>query len=164
MNPQYPNLWKLSPLQYSSRTLPTTQFKSGLLADKLSEVQMLYFYLCLSVCQYLWIIKFLELTMVPYSKAHSKGKVHKNRQTDKKLNHLSFQSTEQLNNNMGIKRDKSGKSSSQIVPRIWNSITHNSIQVGFACRQTFRSSNVIFLFVFECVSVFMNYKVSGVGI
>jgi hypothetical protein len=24
--------------------------------------------------------------MVPYSKAHSKGKVHKNRQTDKKLN------------------------------------------------------------------------------
>jgi hypothetical protein len=33
------------------------------------------------------------------------------------------------------------------------------------CLQTtFRSSNVIFLFVFECVSVFMNYKVSGVGI
>jgi hypothetical protein len=26
------------PLQYSSRTLPATQFKSGLLADKLSEV------------------------------------------------------------------------------------------------------------------------------
>jgi hypothetical protein len=43
-------------------------------------------------------------------------------------------------------------------------ITRNSIQAGFACRQTFRSSNVIFLFVFECVSVFMNYKVSGVGI
>ena len=37
-------------------------------------------------------------------------------------------------------------------------------QAGFACRQTFRSSNVIFLFVFVCVSVFMNYKVSGVGI
>ena len=34
--------------------------KMGLLADKLSEVQMSYFYLCLSVCQYLWIIKFLE--------------------------------------------------------------------------------------------------------
>jgi hypothetical protein len=50
----------LKPLQYSSRTLPATQFKSGLLADKLSEVQMSYFYLCLSVCQYLWIIKFLE--------------------------------------------------------------------------------------------------------
>jgi hypothetical protein len=48
------------PLQYSSRTLPATQFKLGLLADKLSEVQMSYFYLCLSVCQYLWIIKFLE--------------------------------------------------------------------------------------------------------
>jgi hypothetical protein len=60
---------------------------------------------------------------------------------DKKLNHLSFQSTEQLNKNV-IKRDKSGKSSSQIVPRIWN----------------------LFLFVFECVSVFMNYKDSGVGI
>jgi hypothetical protein len=44
-------------------------------------------------------------------------------------------------------------------------ITRNSIQAGFACRlQTFRSSNVIFLFVFVCVSVFMNYKVSGVGI
>ena len=43
-------------------------------------------------------------------------------------------------------------------------ITHNSIQAGFACRQTFRSSNVICLFVFECGSVFMNYKVSGVGI
>jgi hypothetical protein len=42
-------------------------------------------------------------------------------------------------------------------------ITRNSIQAGFACRQTFRSSNVIFLFVFVCVSVFMNYKVSGVG-
>jgi hypothetical protein len=39
---------------------PATQFKPGLLADKLSEVQMSYFYLCLSVCQYLWIIKFLE--------------------------------------------------------------------------------------------------------
>ena len=48
------------PLQYPSRTLPATQFKSGLLADKLSEVQISYFYLCLSVCQYLWIIKFLE--------------------------------------------------------------------------------------------------------
>ena len=48
------------PLQYSSRTLPATQFKPGLLADKLSEVQMSYFYLCLCVCQYLWIIKFLE--------------------------------------------------------------------------------------------------------
>jgi hypothetical protein len=48
------------PLQYSSCTLPATQFKPGLLADKLSEVQMSYFYLCLSVCQYLWIIKFLE--------------------------------------------------------------------------------------------------------
>ena len=34
--------------------------QAGLLADKLSEVQMSYFYLCLSVCQYLWIIKFLE--------------------------------------------------------------------------------------------------------
>ena len=43
-------------------------------------------------------------------------------------------------------------------------ITHNSIQAGFASRQTFRSSNVIFLFVFECVTVFMNYKVSGVEI
>ena len=43
-------------------------------------------------------------------------------------------------------------------------ITRNSIQAGFAYRQTFRSSNVIFLFVFECVSVFMNYKISGVGI
>ena len=44
-------------------------------------------------------------------------------------------------------------------------ITRNSIQGGFACRlQTFRSSNVIFLFVFVCVSVFMNCKVSGVGI
>jgi signal transduction histidine kinase len=43
-------------------------------------------------------------------------------------------------------------------------ITRNSIQAGFACRQTFRSSNVIFLFVFVCVSVFMNYKVSGVDI
>ena len=48
------------PFQYSSRTLPATQFKSGLLADKLSEVQMSYFYLCSSVCHYLWIIKFLE--------------------------------------------------------------------------------------------------------
>jgi hypothetical protein len=48
------------PLQYSSRTLPATQFKPGLLADKLSEVQMSYFYLWLSVCQYLWIIKFPE--------------------------------------------------------------------------------------------------------
>ena len=48
------------PLQYSSRTLHATQFKPGLLADKLSEVRMSYFYLCLSVCQYLWIIKFLE--------------------------------------------------------------------------------------------------------
>ena len=48
------------PLQYCSRTLPATQFKSDLLGDKLSEVQMSYFYLCLSVCQYLWIIKFLE--------------------------------------------------------------------------------------------------------
>jgi hypothetical protein len=48
------------PLQYSSRTLPAIQFKPGLLADKLSEVQMSYFYLCWSVCQYLWIIKFLE--------------------------------------------------------------------------------------------------------
>ena len=44
-------------LQYSSRTLPVTQSKPGLLADKLSEVQMSYFYLCLCVCQYL---KFLE--------------------------------------------------------------------------------------------------------
>ena len=52
--------------------------------------------------------------MVPYSKAHSKGKSTKTDKTDKKLNHLSFQSTEQLNNNMGIKRDKSGKSSSQL--------------------------------------------------
>ena len=43
-------------------------------------------------------------------------------------------------------------------------IIRNSIQVGFAGRQTFRSSNVIFLFVFVCVSVFMNYKVSGMGI
>ena len=48
------------PLQYSSHTLPATQSKPGLLADKLSEVQMSYFYLCLCVCQYLWIIKFLE--------------------------------------------------------------------------------------------------------
>jgi hypothetical protein len=48
------------PLQYSSRTLPATQSKPGLLADKLSEVQMSYFFLCLCVCQYLWIIKFLE--------------------------------------------------------------------------------------------------------
>jgi hypothetical protein len=47
--------------------------------------------------------------------------VHKTDKTDKKLNHLSFQSTEHLNKNMGIKRDKSGKSSSQTVPRIWNS-------------------------------------------
>jgi hypothetical protein len=78
-----------------------------------------------------------------FSKTHSKGKVHKADKSDKKLNHLSFQSTEQLNKNMGIKRDKSAKSSSQIA---------------------FRSSNVIFLFVFECVSVFMNYKVSGGGI
>ena len=50
------------PLQYSSRTLPATQSKPGLLADKLSEVQMSYLYLCLCVCQYLWIIKFLEWT------------------------------------------------------------------------------------------------------
>ena len=48
------------PLQYSPRTLPETQSKTGLLADKLSEVQMSYFYLCLCVCQYLWIIKFME--------------------------------------------------------------------------------------------------------
>jgi hypothetical protein len=48
------------PLQYFSRTLPATRFKPGLLADKLSEVQISYFYLCLSLCQYLWIIKFLE--------------------------------------------------------------------------------------------------------
>jgi hypothetical protein len=47
------------PLQYSSRTLPATQSKPGLLADKLSEVQMSYFYLCLCVCQYLWIIKWV---------------------------------------------------------------------------------------------------------
>jgi hypothetical protein len=40
-----------------------------------------------------------------------KGKSTKTDKTDKKLNHLSFQSMEQLNNNMGIKRDKSGKSS-----------------------------------------------------
>ena len=37
------------PLQYSSRTLHATQFKPGLLPDKLSEDQMSYFYLCLSV-------------------------------------------------------------------------------------------------------------------
>ena len=42
------------PLQYSSRTLPAIQSKPGLLADKLSEVQMSYFYLSLCVCQYLW--------------------------------------------------------------------------------------------------------------
>jgi hypothetical protein len=48
--------------------------------------------------------------------------------------------------------------------RFVSCITRSSIQVGLACRQTFRSSNVIFLFVFECVSVFMNYKVSGGGI
>jgi hypothetical protein len=48
------------PLQYSSRTLPATQSRPGLLADKLSEVQMSYYYLYLCVCQYLWIIKFLE--------------------------------------------------------------------------------------------------------
>jgi hypothetical protein len=47
-------------LLISFRTLPATQFKPGLLADKHSEVQMSYFYLCLSVCQYWWIIKFLE--------------------------------------------------------------------------------------------------------
>jgi hypothetical protein len=34
-------------------------------------------------------------------------------------------------------------------------ITRNSIQAGFACRQTFRSSNVIFLFVFECAFLFL---------
>jgi hypothetical protein len=34
--------------------------KPGLLVYKLSEVQISYFYLCLCVCQYLWIIKFLE--------------------------------------------------------------------------------------------------------
>ena len=50
------------------------------------------------------------------------------------------------------------------VTVLFTYITRNSIQAGFACRQTFRSSNVIFLFVFVCVSVFMNYKVSGVGI
>jgi hypothetical protein len=38
--------------------------------------------------------------MVPYSKAHSKGKSTKTDKTDKKLNHLSFQSTEQLKNNI----------------------------------------------------------------
>jgi signal transduction histidine kinase len=37
------------PLQYSSRALPATQSKPGLLADKFSEVQMSYFYLCLCV-------------------------------------------------------------------------------------------------------------------
>jgi hypothetical protein len=51
--------WRLRYRIYFSRTLPSTQFKPGLLADKLSEVQMSYFYLCLCVCQYLWIIKFL---------------------------------------------------------------------------------------------------------
>jgi hypothetical protein len=35
------------PLQYSSRTLPATQSKPSLLADKLSEVQMSYYYECL---------------------------------------------------------------------------------------------------------------------
>jgi hypothetical protein len=96
-------------LPYSSyQTISLVSSKPGLLADKLSEVQISYFYLCLCVCQYLWIIKFLEwayrkkwgiwggmfidwdmpdllahyrikvITMVPYANAHSKGKVHKN--------------------------------------------------------------------------------------
>jgi hypothetical protein len=58
-----PRIWNSRPsclVSDSSRTLPATQSKPGLLAHKLSEVQMSYFYLCLCVCQYLWIIKFLE--------------------------------------------------------------------------------------------------------
>jgi hypothetical protein len=46
----------------------------------------------------LW--KFYWKTMAPYSKAHSKEKSTKTDKTDKKLNHLSFQSTEQLKNNI----------------------------------------------------------------
>ena len=42
------------PLQYSSHTIPATQFKSGLLADKLSEVQMSYFYLWYQKSLKLW--------------------------------------------------------------------------------------------------------------
>jgi hypothetical protein len=104
-------------------------------------VQMSYFYLCLCVCQYLWIIKFLEWayrkkwgiwggifidwdiegSLFVWFRRIQKRKSTKTDKTDKKLNHLSFQSTEQLINNtfltwyMGIKRDKSGKSSSQII-------------------------------------------------
>jgi hypothetical protein len=34
----------------------------------------------------------------------------------------------------------------------------------YAKTSLYQRSNIIFLFVFVCVSVFMNYKVSGVGI
>jgi hypothetical protein len=52
-----PRIWNSRP---SCLVSTATQSKPGLLADKLSEVQMSYFYLCLRVCQHLWIIKFLE--------------------------------------------------------------------------------------------------------
>jgi hypothetical protein len=137
------------PLQYSSRTLPATQLKPGLLADKLSEVQMSYFYLCLSVGQYLWIIKFREWA---YRKkgGDMRGYFHRFGYWGF-IFRLSFRlgtsiSQENGGSNlplvwqslivpsywqmggveggagcMGIKRDKSGKSSSQLVPWIWNS-------------------------------------------
>ena len=42
------------------------------------------------------------MTMVPYSKAHSNGKVHKKRQNDKKLNNNEYLPTELLKNNCHI--------------------------------------------------------------
>jgi hypothetical protein len=64
--------------------------------------------------------------MVPYSKAHSKGKVHKNRQNRKEAQPSEF--------------TINGTTEKQHIP------------------------DLVQVFSKECVSVFMNYKVSGVGI